>query len=323
MVLWETIQAFVLAHPLGFHISVIGVCLILLAQASSLTVLGISNYAKKLGLSDYLIGLLVVALAASVPEFLASMSGVALESPDVVFGTIFGSNLIGISLILGIFAIYGKKIPVQEKMFNKTKWDIIVLTSLPFLLMFDGILGKIDGVILLAAFAAYAIVLWRREGEAGKMKKNVKFKSLYKDAALFISNLIIVLICSFFLVNSSLEIAEILALSPFLVTIVILGLGSQVPDLFLGLQAMKKGHDTVAVGDLIGSMITKSLLFLGIFGFSSLRFDRLNVLFLGVMTISTLILLFGFIKKGSLTRKDGIYLIGIYAIFMILQVTLF
>jgi len=323
MVLWDTIQAFILAHPLGFHLSVIGVCLILLAQASSLTVMGISNYAKKLGLSDYLIGLLVVALAASVPEFLASLSGVALESPDVVFGTIFGSNIIGITLILGAFAIIGKNVPVDEKVFEKTKWDIVILTSLPFVLMFDGLLGKIDGVVLLISFAAYAIVLWRREGESGKMKKNVKFKSLYKDAALFISNLIIVLICSFFLVNSSLNIASILSLSPFLVAIVILGIGSQVPDLFLGLQAMKKGHDGVAVGDLIGSMITKSLLFLGIFGFSSLAFDRANVIFLGILTVGTLVLLFNFIQKGSLTRENGFYLIGIYAIFMLIQVLFF
>ncbi len=323
MVLWDAIQSFVINHPLAFHISLIVVCLILLAQAASLTVLGISNYAKKLGLSDYLIGLLVVALAASVPEFLASLSGVALESPDVVFGTIFGSNLIGITLILGFFAFFGKNVPVKEKIFEKTKWDIVILTALPFLLMFDGRLGKIDGVVLLISFCAYAIVLWKREGESGKLKKSVELKSLYKDGALFIANLIIVLICSFFLVNSSLEIASILELSPFLISLVIIGLGSQVPDLFLGIQAVKKGHDAVAVGDLIGSMITKSLLFLGIFGFSSLAFSRANVFFLGALTIGTLLMLFHFIKKGTLTRNNGIALIVMYVVFMVGQILFF
>lgn len=321
---YDVILSFYINQPLLFHITVIVVSMFLLAKASSLTVLGISNYAKKVGISEYFTGLIIVAIAASVPEFLASLSGVVFGEPDVVFATIFGSNLIGLTLVMGIFAVVGKKLIVHEKVFESTKWDIIILTALPFILLADGALRRLDGIILILSYVAYMYILWKRQGETGTLKKNVPLSLIYQDGLIFVLSLVTVFISSTFLVSSSLTIATILQISPFITTLVIIGLGAQVPDLFLGIQAMLKGHSAVALGDIIGSMTTKSLLFLGIFAvIKDLQFSVQNTFFTGAMTVLTTILLFIFVRDKSITSRQGWYLIILYFFFMAVQLLAF
>jgi len=320
----EVLRAFLVEQPLLFHAIVILISLGLLVKASALTISGISGYAKKLGMSDYIVGLFVVALTASVPEFLAALSGIALESSEVVFGTIFGSNLIGITLALGIIAIVGKKTKVDEKIFEKTKWDLVALMALPFVLLLDGTLTRLDGVLLIVAFAVYLYYLWKREGETGKLKKKVSIREIYKDSAIFLGALLVVFIASFFLVQSSLQIATLMGIPPLIVILVIVGIGSQVPDLSLALHAIRGGHEAVAIGDLLGSMITKSLLFFGIFALiTDLSFDFGNTIFTGTFTLLTALLVFYFIKKKELTRWEGWLLVGLYLVFMAVEIMVF
>ncbi len=316
----ELIKLFAFNFPIWYHLIIIIISLILLAKAAYFLVLGIANYAKKLGISEYLVGLLIVAAGASAPEFLASLSGVFYGSSSIVFGTIFGSNLLGITLVLGLLAIVGKKLPMNQKVFEKTKWDVLILIALPFLLLLDGKLTIIDGIVLLIAFAFYVSLLWKREGQLGKLKKGVKINFIWKDALIFILSLIVVLLASRFLVDFSMQISFIMNWPSFIVATLLIGFGASIPDLFLGLNSIKKGHEGVAFGDIMGSMILKSLLFFGIFALmTTLKFNVLNNIFIGILTIITSMLLFYFVKKGFLTRINGIILSLFYIIFLVGQ----
>lgn len=316
----ELLRQIVSNHPLTFNILVIIASLVLLAKASSFLVLGISNYSKKLGISDYLIGLVVVSISSSVPEFLASLSGVFYTSSEIVFGTIFGSNFMGITLALAILAIAGKKVTIKEQVFQKTKWDVILLIALPFVLLADGKLGWIDGIVLVTAFVFYLIMLWKREGEFGRLKKKVKIKDIYKDGLIYSLSLVTVLLASQFLVQSSLKVSELMNIHPFLVASVLIGVGAQVPDLALGLHSISKGHHSVALGNLIGSMIVKSLIFLGIFALmTTLKFGLKDNIIMGAATLLTCLLLFRMVKKGVLTRANGVVLLLVYIIVLAVQ----
>ena len=96
-------------NPLLFY-SVIGLTsLLVLAKSADYVVFSISDYAKKLGISDYLIGFLVVSIGTALPELVAGITGVVLNQGNLVFGTILGSNLFKIPLI-GLLLLYRKKI---------------------------------------------------------------------------------------------------------------------------------------------------------------------------------------------------------------------
>ena len=318
------LQQFAFNFPVWYHLIIVIVSLALLAKASYFLVLSISNYAKKLGISEYLVGLLIVAAGASAPEFLASLSGVFYGASPIVFGTIFGSNLLGVTLVIGLLAIVGKKIPMNQKVFDKTKGDVLILIALPFLLLLDGKLTAIDGGVLLVAFIFYVSLLWKREGQLGKLKKGVEINFIWKDSLIFLLSLVVILLASRFLVDSSMQISYIMNWPAFIVATILIGLGASVPDLFLGLNSIDKGHEGVAFGDIIGSMILKSLLFFGIFALmTTLEFGVFNAIFIGILTLASSMLLFYFVKKKSLTRLNGIILILFYIIFLVGQFLFF
>src|SRR3990167_10348197 len=108
-----------LAHPLIFNPLVILASLVLLYLSADYLVDGISNYAKKLGLSDAIIGLVVVAMAASAPEIISSLSGFASGKTSVGIGTILGTNIIHAAFALGLVALVMGKIKLEPTIFSK------------------------------------------------------------------------------------------------------------------------------------------------------------------------------------------------------------
>ena len=175
-----------LSHPIVFNLIVLIASVFILFKAADYLILGISNYARKLGLSDAIIGLIVVAFAASLPEMIASIAGFA-EDVAVGFGAILGSNMVHAGLALGLLAIFAKKLPIGKSVFQKNKILIWLFLMLPFaLLIMDGELGRIDGVILILIFVLYIGRLIHLEGKTGKVKKKVKLKRVWRDAAIFL-----------------------------------------------------------------------------------------------------------------------------------------
>src|SRR3989338_4841887 len=129
---------------------------VLFFKAADLIVYSISRYGRKLGFSDMLSGLVVVALAASMPELISSLTGLVLGSTSVLFGTILGTNIVHLSLVLGVLAIVGKKVSVECAIFGSKLWVLWLFLLAPFVLMlWDNELGRVDGAILVALFFLY------------------------------------------------------------------------------------------------------------------------------------------------------------------------
>ena len=94
-------MSFVDIHPLLFHSLVIFANLAILAKSADLIVYGITNYAKKLGLSDYLIGFIIISIGTALPDLIAALTAAVLRQGGIIFGGLFGANLFAIP-ILGI-----------------------------------------------------------------------------------------------------------------------------------------------------------------------------------------------------------------------------
>jgi len=103
----EVIQQWTMSNPVGFHIIIVILSFAILVKAADMLVFGIDGYAKRLGMSDFLVGLLIVSVTASVPEFVSSLMGMFAGDQAIIFGTILGSNIAGITLGLGVLALVG------------------------------------------------------------------------------------------------------------------------------------------------------------------------------------------------------------------------
>jgi cation:H+ antiporter len=310
-------------NQLFFHIVVVVSSLYVLAKSSDLAVYSVSRYASKLGLSDCIIGILVVSIASSMPELVSSVTGSGFNQPGIVVGTIFGSNLVELALVIGIAAFLSKKMSTESKVLEKSGFLIWLFMIMPFLFLLDGELSRIDGFLLVASFFIYAIFLWKKEGELGEIKKNVKLKNIWRDGLIFSLNIVVLLLSGMFLVFSSVSLARDIGVTPYIIGLTVIALGSSMSDLMVSLKSIKQKHAGVGYGNAIGSSIVKSLLFLGIIAIVKPVVFTASSLW-NIMIFMTVILglVLWWAKKGFISRSQGLILIMVYVVFIFLQLWL-
>lgn len=312
---------FGLIDPFLFNIAVIIFSLIILFYSADLIVLGISNYAKKLGLSDYIVGLFVVAAAASTPEVIASLVGLTIQEEGVFFGTILGSNMIHMALLTGILVLIGKNVNLGSKILEKSLVFLWIILMLPFVLILDGTLSRADGLILLAAFGFYLIILWRKEGKLGKLKKNVKLKTLWRDMFIFVGSLVALLLAGRWLVFSSVQVATLLSIPSYFVALTVISIGTTIPDLTVELRSMFRGHTAIGVGDALGSLVIELLLFFGIVALiKPITTNLMSIANAGIFLILSITLLLYFIHIKKVTRRHGVIMLSLYAAFLAIEI---
>jgi len=306
-------------HPLLFNSIIAVISLLILAKAADLLVYSISDYAKLLGISEYLIGFIALSIGTALPELTASLTGAFLGSGEIIFGTILGSNLFKIP-ILGFTLLIGTKLVASSKNIGNAPILTLVLSILPVILVIDGYLSRFDGLILLASFIYYLASLWRTEKTLGKMKKNVKLKTLYKDILIFTGSLAALLLSARFLVVSSLHVSNILDISPFIIGIVVIGIGGSMPELTVQLRSIFQNHRELIFGNIFGSIVANSTFVLAIVALIkpfSVSFSSL--ILTSIFMVAGLFYSLLVISHGELNWKHGIIMFIFYIIFIILE----
>ncbi|MBW2993017.1 sodium:calcium antiporter [Candidatus Woesearchaeota archaeon] len=311
------ITQFGVNHPLLFLIIIIIASLAILVKSADFLVYGITRYASKLGISDYLIGLIVVALGASLPELVSSLMGSIAGESGIIFGTILGSNVGGFTFVLGLVSVFGKKIKTNKKVLEKTGVVTFCVMMLPLIFMTNGVLSRVEGVILISAFLGYNYYIYKKEGKMGKIKKDVKLERIWRDAIIAVIALLAIILSGRWLVFSSINISKMFGISPYILAIIVIGIAAQIPDLAVSLRAIKQGHQDIAFGDILGSSVVQLLLFFGIFAvISPLKMSVTTLLPAMIFMVVGLSMALLFARKGYMYRKQGIVLIITYALFL-------
>ncbi len=313
------INPFLTLHPLLFHSLMALASLIIVAKSADMVVYGISNYAKKLGVSDYLIGFLVVSIGTAIPELIASVTGALVGQGMIVFGTVFGSNLFKIPL-LGLILLIGKNIKTKQNVGMNAPIVTLFVTTFPLLLITDGVLSRIEGALLLIAFLIYIARLWHGEGQLGKMKKKIELKNIWRDALIFALSLTALLLSARFLVFSSLKISEILNISPYMVGLIVIGIGASAPELTVQLRSIFKHHQDIAFGNVLGSLVANSALVLGTVALIRPVYIKPSTIFItSIFMIAGIIYTLIIMGKEKVNRKQGLILILFYILFLLAE----
>jgi len=306
-------------HPLLFHSIIFLASLIVLAKSSDMVVYGISNYAKKLGISDYLIGFIVISIGTALPELLAALNGALVNQGELAFGVVMGSNLFKIPL-LGILLVIAVSVKNKIDFTGSSPMTTFIITIAPLLLVIDGLLSRIDGIVLLILFFLYIVKLWQSEGTLGKIKEKVAFKSIYKEAIISVIALTALLLSARWLVFSSIQLSKMLNIPSYIVGLLVIGIGASAPELMVQLRSIRSKHQNMAIGNVLGSLIANSAFVFGIVALIkpiSIGFSTLVVTLI-FMSIGTIILLKTMMHK-ELSWKDGLLFILVYALFLLAE----
>jgi len=307
--------------PLISNILIAVLSLILIMFSASYIIAAVSDYAKKLGISNYLIGFLVVSIGTSIPELSTAVVASMKGAGALVLGDVLGANIIDVTIVLGITAIIGKKLFIHGKILNKTVLSVLFVSVVPLALGLDGKLSRFDGIILIAAFFLYMFDLLKKEGQMGKIKKDVKWDTIWKDMVIITISLITLLISANMLVNSAMFFGTMFGVSPLLLGLVVIAIGTTIPELTVEIQSVLKGVSGIAFGDILGSVVCNSSLVLGLAALISPIY--ISKLSFGIFRDSAMFMITSvfiallFIRKKQITWIEGVGLLMLYATFLV------
>jgi cation:H+ antiporter len=308
-------------YNLIFDVVVILVSLFIILKAADLVVYGISGYAKRLGLSKYLAGLVIVSVAASMPEVISSLSGLLAGREEMMVGAILGNNMVHMALLVGVMALVGRKMKFESGLLEKSKFLIWVVLLLPLGLLLDGKLGRLDGLVLILVYGIYIGFLWQKEKSFGKLKKKVELKHIWRYGLIFLGALLAMLMAGRWLVLGAVDIAVMLKIPTFFIALTVIGIGSAIDDFAIGIRSVLKGKQEIGIGDAIGSILNELVLFFGVVALISpieisLSTTWSSLLFLGI-SISLVML---FLRRRKITWKEGLLMVGIYGAFLAVEI---
>lgn len=314
---------------------ILGLFLIfLLVLFSGIAVDVFEKISHEIKVNKLLLATFLVSLSTSLPEFSLGVASALRGQSQIALGNLTGANLANLSLIVGLAAVYSGVIPVVGEYLRKDLWMVMFMATLPFLLMTDGALSMIDGLVLIGSYVFYAKKMLMVSDHVKTMKSKRQTKTHWKikggmswlyHILLLIFSLIVMVIASNYLIDVALRISEGFKVDSYWVGLLILALGTTMPELVLTLMASYKKDNSLLLGSILGSVIVNSTFILGIVAvISPVVFDAsVQKGLSGIFLITILGLFWLFTKsKRKLQRWEGMVLIGVYLMFVGLQMVL-
>ena len=261
-----------------FDVGSVLVGLILLCIGGYAIVSGGVSLAKKLRISSMIIGLTVVAYGTSTPELAASLLAALNSHTELILGNVIGSNISNVGMVIGISAIFA---PLLISKITVSRWiPIMIGVSLLVIgLSYDGELSQIDGIILIASligFTLYTIKTVKKQKlQSTEVIENETiegeyFLSKYKidtypqSFGLIAVGIVLLFLGGHLTVDGAVNIAESLGLSQLIIGVVIVAIGTSLPELITSIIAIAKKQTDIGVGNIVGSNIYNILLILGV-----------------------------------------------------------
>lgn len=294
----------------------------LVVYGSDILVDGASSVARKIGISEFVIGIIIVGFGTSCPELVVSVTGAIGGNSAVSLGNVTGSNIFNILMILGLTAIFS---PIAITKDNKTK-DIPILLCITIffcLIALKGTINRLDAVLFLAIFAIYLLYNFKAgKAEAAAIEEEV----VEKNYGTFLSILMIVgglaglIFGGKLFVNNAVTLAHALGASDKFIAVTILAVGTSLPELMTCVVAAAKKKGQLALGNIVGSNVFNILLILGISGLiHPLDTSSFNYVDMATLTASVLALFIfaNASKKSQLSKPAGISFLLMEVVYMI------
>lgn len=262
------------------------------------------------GLSPFVIGVLIVGVGTSLPELVSSLAAIAQGATEIVPANAVGSNITNILLIVGLSAVVARKLEVTKNLVDLELPLLAISTAMAAGAMADRNVSQVEGVFLLGAFVVYvAYTLLYRELPKPPAAKRPKTDG--GTTLKLVAGVIALAIGASYAIESVIKLSDLFDVSPGLITLAVVALGTSLPELVVSLKAAFRGNSEVALGNIFGSNAINALLVLGLPALvSGLAVDeRTFSLGLPVFVVVTLL----FILSG-LSRRIHIYDGGLYVL---------
>lgn len=305
-----------------FNFLLVAVGLITLYFGAEWLVKGSIAISNKLGVSQLVIGITVVAFGTSTPEFAVSISSAMQGLSDVALGNVVGSNIVNIGAILGLSAIISPII-VSKSIIRKEVPIMIGISFLLLAIILDGKIDFVDGVLLVIGIIIFTLYSYRSSKKDVDIEKipvsQVLQKNVFSKSIVFmILGLLLLTGGSFLTVDNAVIIGKNFGISELFMGLTLVAIGTSLPELITSIVAARKGHTDLSVGNIVGSNIFNIMAILGVSSLiSGITISDEVLIDVGIMLAFSLVLI-PIMRSGFLvTRKEGILLVVSYFAYVI------
>jgi cation:H+ antiporter len=306
---------------------------VFLIKGADMLVKAASSFARKLHLSEMIIGLTIVSFGTSLPELIVTITASFNGKPELGLGNVLGSNVANILFILGIAAIV-RPLPIpRDTYFIEIPFSLLAAVLLGFLAntaLFGtqyGFISRYDGLVLLYFFALFMVYVFvvSRKGERkedGDEQATPAFELMTTGHAVlwFILGIGGLFIGGRWIVNSAATIAERLGFSEAFIGLTILAIGTSLPELVTSAVAAYRNNTSMAVGNAIGSNIFNILWIIGLAStINPIAFkpDTNHDILMIIISTSTLIMAVIAGKRAAISRWEGGIFLIVYVFYIV------
>jgi len=294
---------------------------------SGLLVDSVDRVAKRFHKNGFTVAFFVLGLMTSISEISVMLNSTLNKSPQVSAGNLSGASMVILFLIVPLLAILNRGIGLSENMKKPTLALALLAVLLPTYFMADGVVGVHEGIICLTSYVILLYFVRQVPPTVSEVTSMVQEEltqhkhATLRDSGIILAGALAIFLAGHSLVEESVYFAETLNIAPSIVGLLILAIGTNVPEIVIAIRSIRKKHADIAFGDYMGSAVANTL----VFGFLALTNSPFHVeaseFQLGIaILLLGLPLLFWFASSGNnLSRKEGTILFLLYVLFLTSQ----
>jgi cation:H+ antiporter len=278
-----------------------------------------TQLAKMLHLSEFTVSFFIVALISTFPEATISIFSAINGVPELGLGTLLGSNIADLTLVFGIVALMSQKgVRVKSEILKKD-FLYLVLLLFPIILGWDGFFSRMDGLLLVLGGVFFFYSLSMESRMFRKKWGNLRNFHAIKNAFFLFLAIAALMISAEFTVKYGTDFAYDLRMPAALVGLTIISIGTCLPELIFSVKAVRSKHDSLALGDILGTVVTDATIVLGVVAIiNPFSFKPALIYLTGFAMFFAGLLAIVFISsEKTLTKKEGVYLLFFYIAYLV------
>lgn len=301
------------------NIFIFTVALFMVIKGATMATRYAAQLAESFRLSKYTVGFIIIAIISILPETFISINSAIEGIPSFGLGMLFGSNVADLTLIFALLILFtGRGLKIESRILkNYNVYPFLLL--LPLVLGLDGYFSRLEGLALIIAGGIF-YYLALKNGIDGEIPQD-KTNNYRKNSLMLAFSMAILLIGSHFTVSSASSLAYYLGISPILVGMFIVGLGTTMPEFFFSLKSLRKNDDSLAVGDLLGTVLADATIVVGILALVNPFFFPQKIIYVtGIFMVVASFILFHFMRSGrKISKKEGYLLFIFWLVFVLVE----
>ena len=302
-----------------------GIALVL--KGADVLTKGGADLARRMNVPELVVGLTIVAAGTSAPELFVSLVSALKGTPDLAVGNVVGSNIMNTLVIVGITAMVAPMAISRQTVSKDMPFSVVAalllmavsLDAFQSLSLQGNMIGRLDGVLLLAGFAAFMFYTFReaRKGKAEVAAEDGKPLSIPMCLLLMVLGLAMLVVGSELFVRSASELAATLGVGESVIGLTIVAGGTSLPELATSVVAARKGQSAMAIGNVIGSNVFNILLILGTTAVvCPMQIGGITMIDMSMMVASVLLLWLFSYTKLTVARWEGAVLTAAYLAYL-------